>query len=108
MTKHTPGPWRVARHATAKKARLQIWQDKSGQHMGEFKIADDVTFPADAALIAAAPDMEKVVRSLANIACHSDLVEAIVGLFRDHEKDDVRAMLADARAAIAKIEGRSA
>lgn len=65
MIKHMPGPWRIQTHKTPKTSKIQIWQDKTGQEgVGEYKLADDVTFMVDARVMAASPDLLKALQSI--------------------------------------------
>lgn len=74
MSTHTSGPWRTAVYRTASgRARLQVWQDKSGSPgFGEYKIADSVTFEEDAQLIAAAPEMLRALQRITHPAADDD------------------------------------
>ena len=88
MIKHMPGPWRIQTHKTPKTSKIQIWQDKTGQEgVGEYKLADDVTFMVDARVMAAAPDLLEALQTLLKA------VEEM-RITKDH--------LAQARAAVAK------
>ncbi len=92
--KHTPGPWRIS---DARSTKVVLIDDAKGQAVGELVWAD-VRNPADARLIAAAPDLlealEKTESALARcIGPHKS------------EEGDRHPALAQARAAIAKAGG---
>jgi predicted aconitase with swiveling domain len=104
MTAHTPGPWHVGKPdqvSTTGYPVIPIYSKTTGQVMSEkgpcVVWATHGTAEADAALIAAAPDMLAALK-------------AIVACIPDHgtwDQLDPFKMAAIARAAIAKAEGKS-
>jgi hypothetical protein len=59
-TQHTPGPWTIA---NGHDARVYLIDDARGHAVGELVYAD-ARKPADARLIAAAPDLLAALRKL--------------------------------------------
>jgi len=57
---HTPGPWTLA---TAHDARVILVNDRNGNAVGEL-VYSDTRNPADARLIAAAPDLLAALRTM--------------------------------------------
>lgn len=88
-TKHTPGPW----YTTAKgnKYQAQIAQEPTGKTISVTYTGND----ADARLIAAAPDLLAALEALVSII-YSEQPNPSVSL---------RALIPQARAAIAKAKG---
>lgn len=86
---HTPGPWRVAQINATDKPWAVIGQGPHGDEI----VAGYLRTEADARLIAAAPDMLAALQVLLASASYST--------------DAMDAAEAQARAAIAKAEGRS-
>lgn len=89
QTKHTPGPWLVGQTITAPHP------DRFPGSHERITVAQRVNRPADARLIAAAPDMLDALQSLVDMAATFS-----TELHKDHP--DVLA----ARAAIAKARGQ--
>lgn len=88
--KHTPGPWRAKRLATYEEPGwVVLWPDKNGTHMRRLDYSGNFT-SADAALIAAAPEL---LEALQRVVAISD---------RKHDAWDA------AKAAIAKATGEAA
>ncbi len=61
--KHTPGPWRIS---DARSTKVVLIDDAKGQAVGELVWAD-VRNPADARLIAAAPDLLDALKDLVSV-----------------------------------------
>ncbi len=83
--KHTPGPWRIS---DARSTKVVLIDDAKGQAVGELVWAD-VRNPADARLIAAAPDLLDALKDLVSVL----------------GADSGEAEIVAARAAIAKAGG---
>ena len=90
MKTHTPGPWTLN---DARSTRVDLIDTQQGHAVGEI-VWVDVRNPADARLIAAAPDMLETLR-------------AIVGMVL-HPNDMRPEMLRAAREAIARATGGQA
>jgi hypothetical protein len=86
---HTPAPWAIADgHA----ARVYLINDKHGHAIGEV-VYSDTRNPADARLIAAAPDLLAQLRRIVAAADRMKTATPIDGL------------IDEARATIATLEG---
>lgn len=85
--KHTPGPWSLS---PGRSTRVDLIDDKNGHAVGEI-VWVDARKPADARLIAAAPDMlealEEIMKTIAG--CQTEFYYQL------------------ARAAIAKAKGKA-
>lgn len=98
MNMHSPGPWRRMRALSTERDVFRIIYDQEGERVA---LIPDVQFGhednamADTRLIQAAPDL---LAALQELVGEADLGEV------DHD-DDTLAMLARARAAIAKATG---
>lgn len=87
-SKHTPGPWRVAEPVCS--VGRTVWRGDADTNANWHRICRNVTNPADAALIAAAPELLAALRGLLD------------ALARDHA--DFGNECDAARAALAKAE----
>ena len=87
-SKHTPGPWHVG-------GTMSIFDKDS-----EERIARDVQNPANAALIAAAPDMYEALDDAAR------LIGLILAGDEAVDTSDLEATYANINHALAKAEGR--
>ena len=67
-TNHTPGPWAIA---NGHDARVYLIDDARGHAVGELVYAD-ARKPADARLIAAAPQMLRALQRLTHPAADDD------------------------------------
>lgn len=90
-TKHTPGPWRIARHDTLKDVR-HIDAGPAGYERSTVAILDGPKSDANAQLIAAAPELLAAL-----IECAEQLDAETLG----------GEALDNARAAIAKAKGEA-
>lgn len=63
MSKHTPGPWVLN---DARSTRVDLIDTQRGHAVGEI-VWVDVRNPADARLIAAAPDMLETLRAIVDM-----------------------------------------
>lgn len=116
MNKHTPGPWRVEFNFVGDfptKARVCIFaKPKSDEHtatnVGEaefsadpsgFHVDNRETAEANARLMAAAPDLLAVAR-------HVQMLRRLGGMLPG-VREMLDEVIADADAAIAKVEGRA-
>jgi hypothetical protein len=105
-TKHTPGPWRVSEGMTPD--TLLVRDDEHGiaQVWAAYKPDGPLevgTKEANARLIAAAPELLEALRYLLN----TDNVATVHAKWGEGcNREEVDAMLKQARAAIAKAEGK--
>lgn len=95
---HTPGPWNAVNNDAG--TALEIWDD-DGQMIANVQPQDPPAVEhANAALIAAAPDLLAALREFTDVWDSGRSFASI-------DVDDIEAMRRRARAAIAKAEGRS-
>ena len=83
-SKHTPGPWRVEKVPSSSYGQLRIasdgirsdWQHKDDVHdpRGE-SVASGIYEPADARLIAAAPEMLEVLEEILDVMPYARLMD---------------------------------
>lgn len=109
-TKHTPGPWSrswvygAIRHINKNVDSDAFWQPDDGEDPDTANCPNVRSFPADADLIAAAPDLLDALRQAVSVLGEDGLVECFCrGNF---VCSGCRAREAS-QAAIAKAEGRS-
>lgn len=117
--KHTPGPWvvRTAGHGAAGGVVVdELWVGKpAGDTADDIAIASDIRNPyadqldhvaeANAALIAAAPDLLEACKRL-EMACMRLGIHFSRGTHEGKHTDEALEAINQARAAIAKAEGR--
>jgi hypothetical protein len=106
-TKHTPGPWKFendGRGVCTVTSATPI--EDSGEIIGYEPVASGITWPPDARLIAAAPEMldehERVVGSVAVLLMALDEGRSSEPEFRE----TLEQILAGARAALAQAVGQ--
>lgn len=90
-SKHTPGPWRVAEPVCS--VGRTVWRGDADTNANWHRICRNVTNPADAALIAAAPELLAALQTMLTFE----------SLIREHRPSAVYT-LERARAALAKAE----
>ena len=93
---HTPGPWKII-PAFGGSRYPSIVNPAGDAELGDWMVAERVRWPADANLIAAAPELLAALTAIVNstdYGCDED------------GKDSDRPLMQNARAAIAKAEGR--
>ena len=95
---HTPGPWFVAPSGTTVHDK-RVWFDEHGARCGDTpNICIDAETPANARLIAAAPEL---------LAALETAYMALIGYLPAHRNDVTDAAIGAARAAIAKATRRN-
>lgn len=101
-TQHTPGPWAIIRHATPEYAKQYGIYAEESECVADFAIVRGNNADADAALIAAAPEL------LAELEALMGHIEALACEFSICEEIYTSRYGKEARAAIAKAKGGAA
>ena len=92
MSQHTPAPWVLSK---AHSARVDLINTKKGDAIGEIVFAD-VRNPADARLIAAAPDLLDALQWITRCASIDGSVGTTAYIISDKRMAEVRAAIAKA------------
>lgn len=99
---HTPGPWRVSGSSPL---HVETVSEEDGAIGNVFSFEEYDGNEADARLVAAAPDLLAALRYCASAITHAASGDGYT--VSADEMMDLAASLAQARAVIAKAEGRS-
>ena len=89
MTQHTPGPW-VTDNGHAERDGIQVWDTVHGWIIADVVNDQHDNAEANAALIAAAPDMRQALLDLVN--------------WYDMDEGDLQPIMNAARVVLARVE----